>query len=113
MIIEETIINYLAEETSVPVFAEYPENQTGRFIVVDMIGSSYSNHIQTATIAIQSYGTSKLDAARLNEDVKCALSQLKTLNAKISSDYYFADTRAKRYRYQAVYEINTLRGIEI
>ena len=113
MIIEETIINYLAEELAVPVFAEYPDNPPARFIVVDMIGSSYSNHIQTARVAVQSYGASKLDAANLNEDVKHALSRLETLNARIDSDYYFADTRARKYRYQAVYNINTTRGIDI
>ncbi|MBM6914412.1 hypothetical protein H6B33_03215 [Gemmiger formicilis] len=55
------------------------------------------------------YGTSLLEAARLNEQVKQAMESLDERDeiaaVKLNTDYPYPDTRTKRYRYQAVFDI--------
>ena len=63
-----------------------------------------------ALLIADSYAESLLEAAKLNEQVKSVLDDLDTLDeissVQLSTDYPVIDTGNKRYRYQAVYEIN-------
>lgn len=109
MIIEAYLVNYLSSKLSLPVYAEEPEKPPISYALIEKLGSSNDNYIISETVAIQSYGASKLEAARLNELVKEKMSELiaepEISRCKLNSDYPFNDTAAKRYRYQAVYDI--------
>lgn len=108
--IEEIVIKYLNEVLEVPVYPIMPpDKQDESFALVERIGGSTENHIQYATLAIQSYAESMQQAAALNEKVKKAMDNIITLHSvfksKLNSDYNFTDTTMEKYRYQAVYDL--------
>lgn len=109
MMIEKVILDFLKTRLSEPVFMERPEKDTGEYVVLEKTGSGRANHINRATIAIQSFGNTLLRAAEINEEVKTAMDDLIELpevsRSQLNSDYNFTDTAKKRYRYQAVYDI--------
>lgn len=104
--IEKTILDYLDEHLSVPVYMEEPINKPASYVLIERTGSSESDLIETTTLAFQSYGASLYDAAVLNMAVKARIKQaveLPSVSAVyINSDYNFTDTETKRYRYQCV-----------
>lgn len=105
--IEKKLIEYL--NISVPVYAEVPESSSGKFVVIEKTGATFENRIDTATVVVQSYAGSLLEAAELNEEVKTAMFDLiahdDITDVTLNSDYNFTDTATKKYRYQAVYQI--------
>lgn len=107
--IEQIVLNHLSTALSVPVFAELPTPLEKSFAVIEKTGSGISNHINSATIAVQAYADTLLGAAQLNEAVKEAMENLIDLDSisrcKLNTDYNFTDTASKRYRYQAVFDI--------
>lgn len=109
MLIEKLVLDYLTAMLTTPVYMEVPEDPPETFAVVEKTGSSRMNMVDTAMIAVQSYGKSMQDAAELNETVKTAFDGMIMLpeigSVKLSSDYNFTNTVTKRYRYQAVYTI--------
>ena len=110
MNIEAVIINYLRTALDTDnVYAEVPESKVTEFYVVDKTGSVYENWLCTATIAIQSYGPSKLRAAELNEALKDAMEGIEALEGiagcYLLNDYNFSNIAKKQHRYQAVFEI--------
>lgn len=104
--IEKTILDYLDEHLTVPVYMEEPINKPASYVLIERTGSSESDLIESTTLALQSYGASLYDAAVLNMAVKARIKQaveLPTVSAVyINSDYNFTDTETKRYRYQCV-----------
>lgn len=112
--IEKTVLDYMTAELSVPVYMEIPPEPPASFVVIQKLGSTFTNRLDTATMAFQSYSkNSLLEAARLNESVKAAVENMVSLatvsNCFLNSDYNFTDTRTKHYRYQALYVITYLR----
>lgn len=108
--IEKTILDYLTTELSpVSVYMEVPANPPSTYVIVDKTGSSEKNHVKSATIALQSVANSLYEAATLNETVKAKMDAAISLNSicrsKLNSDYNFTDTKTKKYRYQAVYDL--------
>ena len=107
--IERIVRDWLAEKLAVPVCMEIPANAAGTFVLVEKTGSGRENHILSATLALQSYAPSLFEAAALNKEVKTAMDSLDELDevcrVQLNSDYNFTDTAAKRYRYQAVYDL--------
>lgn len=109
--IETVLRSYLLGQlTNVPVYAEIPADPPETFILIEKTGSSRSNLIESATIAVQSYASSMYNAAALNQTVKAAMFAAPGTVPQISavyldSDYNFTDTDTKHYRYQAVFEI--------
>ncbi len=107
--IEAIIIRYLNEELGVPVYAEVPAKAEKEFCVIEKTGSSVQNYIRSATVAVQSYAGTMLNAAKLNERVIQAMENLSGLeevsSCSLNSDYNYTDTSTKRYRYQAVFDI--------
>lgn len=106
--IAQDLLEYLNDVLETPTYMEQPE-VTANYILLDQTGTSRTNHIITTTIAVQSYGTSMLDAMQLNETVKEAMEGFATLNnvtrVELETDYNFTDTTTKQYRWQAVYQI--------
>ena len=108
--IEKTILDYLREcLPDVPVYMEVPADRPALFVVIEKTGSSRINHIDSATIAVQSYGATLYDAAALNERVKAAMLDAITLDSisrtALNSDYNYTDTTSHHYRYQAVFDV--------
>lgn len=106
--IEKTILEHLAKELTVRVGLEEIEKEKA-FVVLEKIGGGESEYIKDSTFAIQSYGASLWESAKLNEEVKKAMDKLveadEICQVSLNSDYNFTDTEKKRYRYQAVYDI--------
>nr|DAH95211.1 MAG TPA: tail completion protein [Caudoviricetes sp.] len=106
--IEEIILNYL-RENGFSCFMSMPESPSGNFCVLEKTGSDYAEGIYTATLTVQSYGSSDFSAAQLNCFVVQAMQAADTLPEVIScrpvTDYNFPDTTRKRPRYQAVFSV--------
>lgn len=113
--IEAIVISHLATALSVPVYAERPEVPDNSYIIVEKTGSDERNHIDIATLAIQSHAPTLYGAAELNLAVKGAMKTLIVNNAvakcALNSDYNYTDETTKTYRYQAVYDITYYEGV--
>ena len=110
MNIERIVIDYLKDALQTDnVYGEIPDSPAGEFFVVDKTGSVTKDHICTSTVAIQSYGDSKSQAADSNERLKSVMNGIVALNeiggCYLTTDYNFTNTARKQYRYQAVYDI--------
>lgn len=107
--IEVTLFNYLTGALNVPVYMELPPDAPQSCVVIEKIGSSMNNRLESSNFAIQSYGGSMYAAASLNERVKQAMFDSISLNqitsVSLNSDYNYTDTASKKYRYQAVFVI--------
>ncbi|WP_425540031.1 hypothetical protein [Microaceticoccus formicicus] len=109
--IELTILNYLKIKLSpIPVYLEQPTEKPKQYVMFEKTSSSKENHLKASTFAFQSYAESLYKAAELNEIVKDKVEEMieldKISKIKLNSDYNFTDTETKRYRYQAVFDIN-------
>lgn len=108
-LIEISVKNHVAGRLDCPVYMEFPEEAPGYFVILDRTDSSREDHIDSAVFVAQSYAPSKLAAAMLNAKVKEAMDSLIELGrvsaCSLSGDYPFPDTKRKRHRYQAVYDI--------
>lgn len=102
------LLQYLNEHLTVEAYAEAPEDITD-YVLIEQTASSRSNHIITTTIAVQSYGSSLLDAMTLNSEVEAAMNEFLTLDnvtrVELETDYNFTNTTTKQHRWQAVYNI--------
>jgi hypothetical protein len=112
MLIEKVINDYLnnLEDALAPSYTEMPKTFPGKCYLIEKTGDSRTDHINRATVAIQSYGGSLYEAMLLNEALKDImindLIQLDDIaGVKLNSDYNYTDTTTKRYRYQAVFSI--------
>lgn len=107
--IETIVLNYLADNLSVPVFMEEPEERYREYVLIEKVGSSENDRIQSATVAVQSYAECLYKSAVLNDTVKRAMRDIIVLDSvsrcRLNSDYDFTDTETKRYRYQAVFDL--------
>lgn len=110
MNIEAIIIDYLQNKLQTDnVYGEIPDSPAGEFFVVDKTGSTTVDHICTSTVAIQSYGDTKAEAAESNEKMKRAMEGIVELDeiggCYLETDYNYTNIARKQYRYQAVYQI--------
>lgn len=107
--IEKIVRDYLSDSLSVSVYMEVPANPPDSFVLVEKTGSSRANRINRATLAVQSWADSLLEACRLNEQVKLAMDDFPGLDeisaCRLNSDYNFTDPTTKHYRYQAVFDL--------
>lgn len=112
--IELTVLNFLKSQNigcvGENVFMEKPQKQDlEEFVLIEKTGSEKVNHINRATIAIQSWSSSMYNAAKLNEEVKDAMEKIigytEISKCSLNSDYNFTDTKTKSYRYQAVFDL--------
>lgn len=109
--IEITVRNYLNNVLDVPAYLERPDGEPApeKYVLIEKVGSGRDDHINSASIALQSYGPSLYEAMVLNEAAKAAMDAIISLpevgDSRLDSDYNYTDTETKRYRYQAVYDI--------
>jgi len=106
--IEKIIYDYLNDQ-GFSAYMQKPENPPSEYVLIEKTGSSRTNYINTATIALQSYAGSLYSASLLNESVKAAMDNIIVLDdicdSQLDSDYNFTDTTTKQHRYQAVYDV--------
>lgn len=106
--IEEAILNYL-RENAFSCYMSMPEKPSGNFCILEKTGDSPDEGIYTATLAVQSYGSSDYAAAQLSHRVVQAMLDADTLpelvSCTLNTDYNFPDTTRKLPRYQAVFEV--------
>ena len=57
--IEEKISSYLRCMLDIEVGMQQPDEETGKYIIIEKTGSSTQNFITTASIVIKSYADSK------------------------------------------------------
>lgn len=107
--IEKRIRDYLEDKLDVPVRMEEEESLSGRYIIVEKTGGSKRDHLASAILTIQSYAPTLYEAAELNEIVKNKMENIIELDdiskCELNSDYNYTETKRKKYRYQAVYDI--------
>ena len=109
--IEEIILRALQSGTDAPAYTEMPEDKEMPFCIIERTGGSQRGHeMRSATVAVQSYGPTMLAAASLNEQVLDIMREIQytensIISCELNSNYNFTDTRTKRYRYQAVFDL--------
>lgn len=107
--IEKVILDYLEEKLSAMVKMEEEAKMPDRYVIIEKTGSGENNFIKRATVAVQSYGESLYSASELNEAVKNAMKSITELDTiskcELNSDYNYTDTKRKKYRYQAVFDL--------
>ena len=112
--VEETILDYLNDTLEEQALMEHSGHEPECFVLIEKTGSSTENHIEHATLAIQSYAPTMYQAAQLNYRVKKAMEKSIALpdisRCVCNSDYNYTDTTQKRDRYQAVFDIVYLGG---
>lgn len=108
--IEIIVKKYLDGHLSVSSFFEHETTMPKEFVIVEKTRGANKNYAKSATFAFQSYAGSLQKAAELNEKVKQVIHDMIELNeisgVHLNSDYNFTDTETKKYRYQAVFDIN-------
>lgn len=115
-LIEATLVQYLENALDTEhVYAERPVNVPEEYYLIERTASAEVNHIQRATIAIQSIsGVSLLRAAEMNQAVLKALPLMVQVEdvscCRLNSAYNFTDTESKEYRYQAVFDLYYMEG---
>lgn len=107
--IEIIVKEWLEQQLALPVYPGLPAHPPDEFLVTEKTGGGFSNRISKATIIVQSYAPSLLEAARLNGRAKAAMLGMAALNVigsvKLNTDYNYTDTANKRHRYQAVFDL--------
>ena len=117
MTIEKILLEALESGTGVPAYMEVPENPPASYLILERTGGGEAGHsYRTATVAVQSCvgrredGGTLLEAAELNEQVLDIMRDIQYTENRIrqcelNSTYNYTDTRTKRYRYQAVFDL--------
>lgn len=107
--IEETIIKYLSDQLTVPVYMEEPKDIPNSYVIIEKTGESRSSFLYHGTIAIQSYGKSLYETAKLDAMVRSAMFNIIDLDditrCDLNASYNYTDTTTNRYRYQSVYDL--------
>lgn len=116
--IEKIVLDYMKDNLSVPVLMEQPQVPSDDFstvpeqyIVIEKVAGDITDHIRSATFAIQSYSTISLyNAAALDELAQGVMDEMAAHVSEVSecsmtADTNFTDTSTKRYRYQCLYNI--------
>lgn len=108
--IELVIKNYLDGHLDVPSFFEHQNGLEGKYVLVEKLSGGKKNKLNSSVFSFQSYADSLFESAKLNEQVKEVVEAMVELpeitGIKLNSDYNFTDTQTKKYRYQAVFDIN-------
>ena len=109
MMIEKIVLDYLNNALEYPTYTQEQNNGEKYFYLIQKVGSSVDNKIDTSMVAVQSYAPSRYEAAEMSYAMIEAMDDIIQLDeigkCKKNSDYDYTDTSKKRYRYQALFEI--------
>lgn len=108
--IELDIKNFIDDNLDYPAYMELPSNSPDTFYIIEKVGGSQDEHIDSATVAIQTYASSMYQAASLAESlIDSMLNDFVLLSniskVELNSSYNYPDTRVKKYRYQSLFDI--------
>lgn len=109
--IETIVLNYLKGKLNKNVYLDIPGDPPKEYYFLERTAGGESNHIKSATFAIQSRSADSLfKAAEMNEALKTAMGKIteetSIMHCGLNTDYNYTDTQKKVYRYQAVYNLN-------
>jgi hypothetical protein len=109
--IEAEIIGWLSQKVAVPVSADVPADKPDRFITIERTGGSRDNHVvDRPNLAIQCWGTSRLDASELAYEVDAILPSIveipQVTHFERDTFYNFPDEHGAP-RYQIVVNLTT------
>ena len=116
MIIEAIVLRHLLTALATPdVYAERPKTPPAAYYLIEKTSADEENHIQRATIAVQSISSgSLLEAAQMSHDAEYAMRDLINVDnvgkCKLNSAYNFTDPETLEYRYQAIFDIYYTEG---
>lgn len=115
--IELDIRNFINSSLDYPAYMELPSNPPDIFFIIEKVGGGQDEHIDTATIAIQTYAASMYLAASTAESlIDSMLNDFILLSnvakVELNSSYNYPDTKVKKYRYQSLFEIYYYGGNE-
>lgn len=106
--IERILQDYLTEN-AFPCHLSMPEHPSGNFCILQKTGSDYSDGLFSATVAVQSYGKTKLETAQMNHKIVQTMLEAVTLPqisaCDLNTDYDFPDVTRKLPRYQAIFNV--------
>lgn len=106
--IERILQDYLTEN-AFPCYLSMPEHPSGNFCILQKTGSDYSDGLFSATVAVQSYGKTKLETAQMNHKIVQTMLEAVTLPqisaCDLNTDYDFPDVTQKLPRYQAIFNV--------
>lgn len=109
ILIEKVVRDYLNETLEYPTYTQEPHKNEPRYYLIQKVGSSRDNKIDSSMIVVESHAQSRYDAAVLNHDMIEAMDDIIRLDeigsCKKNSDYDYTDTSKKVYRYRALFEI--------
>lgn len=118
MTIEEFIIEYLATalaetvgSTTIPfpVSGDVPSPVPDSFLTVEQTAADSVNKIRSATIAIESWHTTRANAAALNARVEAAMEKIiektEISSCSLDTSYNNPDMTRKKPRYQADFTV--------
>ena len=107
--IEKIVRKYLSDNLTVAVYMEEPAKASKSYVVIERVGGSQKNYINSASFAVQSYAATLLKAAELDEVVRNVMDHISDIteigSAKLASNYNHTDMSKKKYRYQSVYDL--------
>ena len=68
--IELIVKEYLSKQLDIPIVFEHQNNLPKQFILIQKTSGKRENFLNSSTIAIQCYGASLFEAAKLNKKIK-------------------------------------------
>lgn len=106
---------YLKSKLNVPVYVgEKPSKKPSEYIVIQVIDGGRINMIDAVTFNFESYSTTLLKAAELNQKVKQAMYDIVELDnvssSKCGGGGQNIDTATKEYCYEAVFNLIYTEG---
>lgn len=108
--IEVDVKNFIDNNLPYHSYVQKPPEINEPCFVIEKLGGSRNEHIDTATMAIQTYAPTPYQAANTSEImINAMLEEFIDLpnvaKIELNSSYNYPDTTIKNYRYQAVFEI--------
>lgn len=108
--IEKIILEHLKSNIDVPIYLEEPKNKPTEYVLIRMIDSTRTNHIDACTFYVESKSTTLYKASSLNEKVKeSMLNDLLAVDSisscKLGGGGQNIDTQTKTYRYETIFNI--------
>ena len=109
-VIEKIIRDYLKTKLQTNnVFLETPKTIASDCVIINIVDRSKENRIDAVTASVFSYGSSKLDAATLDERVRKVMEdfdeRVEISACKLTGGSDSPDTALKKYRYRSNFNI--------
>lgn len=110
--VERSLVEWIGVNVHVPVSAEVPKPRPPSFVTVERTGGQRAGVIDNPVVAIQCWGRTRYDAAKLAYEVDGLLSAFAyepgVHKVERVSLYNFPDEKGGEGRYQIVANIKTI-----